>query len=135
MSDLINIVVNEENRVVLEGEEAGDFVLGCSYGEAKAEFEEHFWIVGDDFPGNPAEDYYQGMEFTSVIRRKSDGKLFGYTYWKPLAKYGDWDLETNGEDHGFETEYDDDYEEILKGPFWVWLPVESFNVQGYKVME
>lgn len=121
---------NEEDRVLLYDEFAREVILDVlsAYTEegkkTLKEFQDQFEIVGVEFPGNPKEDYYQGMDFTSVIKRKSDGRLFGFTYWKPIAKYSDYDLESNGYDFGFEDE-----------DVYVFLPVREFSVQGYEVVQ
>lgn len=91
--------------------------------EAAAEaFLAEYELVDYEFPGNPKEDYYQGMTFTTVYRRKSDGKLFGYSYWKSVAKYGEPFYEANGDEFGY-----DDYDT------YVFQEVTPFTVQGYYI--
>jgi hypothetical protein len=106
-------------------------ILGCAedhkyddgYDEAALQqFLADYECLGSQFPGNPNEDYYQGMSFTTVYRRKSDGKLFGYTYWQMGGKYGEPFYEANGEEFGF-----DDYDT------YVFQEVEPFTVTGYKI--
>ena len=53
-----------------------------------AEFEQVRAPHGE-FLGNPDEDFYQGHTYTTVYRRKSDGKLFGISYWQGGGKYGE----------------------------------------------
>lgn len=84
-----------------------------------AEFE----FLGERFPGNPAEDYYQGMNFTTVWKRKSDQKKFGFTYWESIAKYGEKYIEPQ--------EYDDENDEGI----FVFKEVVPFVVQGYRVAD
>jgi hypothetical protein len=79
-------------------------------------------LLGHEFPGNPEEDYYQGMSFTTVYKRKSDGKLFGYTYWQGGGKYGEPYYEPNGEEFGYD-EYDT----------YIFYEVTPFTVQGYYI--
>lgn len=119
-------IINEPDRVVLTGEWASEVLYDVTYSgtENLEKFNEQFETVHGDFPANPDEDYYQGMLFMSLIRRKSDGRLFGYERWEMLAKYDDApQAEPNGWDYGFET--DDDV--------YVWLPVEPFTITGYKI--
>jgi hypothetical protein len=71
--------------------------------------------------GNPEEDFYQGYSFTTVYRRKADGKLFGYTYWHGGGKYGEAFYEANGEEFG------------LDADTYVFEEVEPFTVTGYKI--
>jgi hypothetical protein len=64
-----------------------------------------------------------------VIRRKADGKLFGFPFWQGGGKYGEMDMEHNGDDHGFESKYDFDGDE---DEFWyVFLPVKSQPIPAY----
>jgi len=119
---------NEEDRVLLYDDLGADVIYDLlDYPESDREevdkFLEEFEAVGVEFPGDPKESYYQGMNFTSVIKRKSDGRLFGYPYWKPIAKYDDYEVESNGDYHGFEDE-----------DVYVFLPVREFFVQGYEVV-
>jgi len=104
-------------------DEDEEFVDDKTPQQLQDEFFEKYDHLGNEFPGNPEEDYYQGMTFTSVIRRKSDGKRFGFNYWKPIAKYGESYYEPNGDEHGFGYEQD----------VFVFTPVEPFTVQGFKV--
>lgn len=86
-------------------------------------FQENFEVVKGKHLGDPKESWYQGVNFTRVIRRKSDGKLFGYAYWEPVAKHGEIYVEANGDEHGYGYET------------YVFLPVELFTVTGYQVQE
>lgn len=120
---------NEEDRVLLYDELGTDVIYDMleypdSGREAADAFDAEFVLLGTEFPGNPKEDYYQGMNFTAVVRRKSDGRLFGYPYWKPVAKYNDHEVASNGYDFGFEDE-----------DVYVFLPVREFSVQGYEVVQ
>lgn len=128
-------IINEPDRVVMEGEWATEIIYDCAgsftdnYDAFKADFE----IVSGDYMADPKESFYQGVEFMALIRRKADGRLFGYQYWKPVAKYSETDdVEPNGDDHGYEATFTDDYEDYVTGPFYVWRPVETFTITGYQ---
>lgn len=119
---------NEEDRVLLYDDLGTDVIYGMlDYPESDHKdvdaFKEEFEFIGDEFPGDPKESYYQGMNFTTIIKRKSDDRLFGYPYWKPIAKYDDYEVESNGDEHGFEDDL-----------VYVFLPVREFSVQGYEVV-
>lgn len=51
-------------------------------------------------------DFYQGLNMITVIRRKSDGKLFGYPWWNDISKHGEAYMEENGDDYGIENDTD-----------------------------
>lgn len=91
--------------------------------EAADAFLDAFEFLGERFPGNPAEDYYQGMNFTTVWERKSDQKKFGFTYWESIAKYGEKYIEPQ--------EYDPENDENI----FVFKEVVPFVVQGYHVAD
>lgn len=89
-----------------------------------------FDVLEDTFPGNPKEDYYQGVSFTRVIREKGTGDLYGYTYWEDISKHGEAFVEPNGGEHGYVYEWGDDYYPEV----YVFLPVREFYVKGYEVV-
>lgn len=120
---------NEEERVLIYDELGTDIIYDMlRYPDSDRptvdEFEEEFEVLGTEFPGDPKESYYQGMTFTAIIKRKNDGRLFGYPYWKPIAKYDDYDVVSNGDEYGFEDQ-----------DVYVFLPVKEFSVQGYEVQK
>lgn len=80
-------------------------------------------LEGAPYMGDPQEGWYQGVTFTSVIRRKSDGELFGYNWWEPISKHGEPYFEGNGDDFGL------GYED------YVFLPVKPFTITGYEVLK
>lgn len=88
------------------------------------EFFEKYDFLGNEFIGDPDEDYYQGMTFASVIRRKSDRVLFVYHYWKPVAKYSDHYVEPNGDEFGYP---------YGGQPIWVFQEALPFVKTGYIV--
>lgn len=128
-------LVNEPDRVIMRGEWATEIIYNVTWSETEniAAFETDFEIVDGDHQAGT--DYYQGLAFMSLIRRKSDGRLFGYPTWRPLAKHADTgDVDPNGEDHGFEYEFDTDYN-VIGGEIYVWLPVETFTITGYRIKD
>ena len=72
-----------------------------------------FELVAESALANPREDFYQGFAAMRVIRRKSDGQLFGHEYWETASKY--------------EEPIDDLDDGIVE-----FLPVEPFTITGYK---
>lgn len=84
--------------------------------EALDEFHATYKIHDHDYIAE--ENFYHGTPFTRVIERKSDGKLFGYTYWQGGGKYGEMHVEANG----------DDYESFL------FHEVEQFQITGFRVV-
>ena len=132
----MSAIINEADRVVLNGEWAEEIIMDVAYSgtENIEEFNQLFEIQKGTFISK--EDYYQGMHLTAVIMRKSDGRLFGYPYWYGGGKYGEAFVEENGEEYGFETTWTDNtYEKYLTGPYYVWLPVEAFTIVGYRIAE
>lgn len=112
-----------------------EFDYGDATVEQKAEFEANYEIVknGDDTWFHTDGELYQGSTLMRVIRRKYDGKLFGFPYWEGGGKYGETDIEPNGDDHGFPSKYDweDDVDEDES--WYVFLPVEYAPLPAYKL--
>jgi hypothetical protein len=128
-------IVNEPGRVVMEGEWVEEIVLDIAWPGTDhiEELNDLFEIVKGSHQAGT--DYYQGMDFMGLIRRKSDGRLFGYPYWSSPGNDGmETQLDANGENHGFENEFNADFTEYIRGPFWVWLPVETFEITGYRLV-
>lgn len=129
-----------EGKVVLFDDLGSEIIYGVleptsSWSEVPQEiinsFFEKFEIVKGKFPGNPEEDYYQGMDFTRVIRDKDSGNLYGYTYWEDISKHGESFLESNGDEFGYDFDWDDDYYPSV----YVFLPVREFSVKGFEVVK
>lgn len=76
-------------------------------------------------------DLYQGSTLMRVIRRKSDGKLFGFSYWEGGGKYGEAMIEPNGDDHGFPGKYD--WEDgVEEDEIWyVFTPIKEQPILAY----
>lgn len=130
-----NAIINEPDRVVFSGEDAEAIVYGSlPYDESvRAEFEELFELDRSDYLRNT--DFYQGVKMMRVIKRREDGRLFGYEYEEaPGIDSFDQHLEPepNGEYHGFETELDEDFEQVA-GPFYVFLPVHEITIKGFEL--
>lgn len=134
----------EPDRVIMRGDLATAALFDVAYdGTPGVEaFRDQFEHV--DGPGGlwlAREDYYQGVTVTAVIRRLSDGRLFGYPYWQSLSPDDSAaDYEANGDKHGFDDYRDewclkrDGYEDDDLNEVYVWLPVEAFTITGYRVI-
>jgi hypothetical protein len=88
-----------------------------------------YWLADNDF--------YQGLNVMSVIRRKSDGQLFGFQWWNDISDNGESYIEGNGDEHGYEL--DDSVADKLTSEEWdalpsiyVWTPVEEWSLKGYR---
>lgn len=83
-----------------------------------------------------SEDFYQGLNMITVIRRKSDGRLFGYSWWDDISKHGESYIEENGDEYGIEQPKDTDSDDFDWDNDWVhfyvFVPVEPFNIIGYR---
>lgn len=126
MSETVNIPAGLARNIVAGGKYAdpNDWKYDEDFDQAVFdEFNDSFELVqeGAPFLGDPKEEWYQGVTFTAVIRRKLDGVLFGYNWWEPVAKHGEPYYEANGGDFGL------DYDT------WVFQKVTAFTVTGYEV--
>lgn len=79
------------------------------------------------------DDFYQGLNMITVIRRKSDGKLFGYSWWNDISKHGESCMESNGDEFGLECDtdvegFDWDTDYIS---YYVFEPVEEYSITAY----
>jgi hypothetical protein len=108
------------------------------YGDESTEqereaFKAAFEIVknGSDSWFHTDGDLYQGSTLMRVIRRKADGKLFGFSYWEGGGKYGEANIEHNGDDHGFESKYDWEDGVDEDSVWYVFLPVKSQPIPAY----
>lgn len=79
-------------------------------------------------------DFYQGLNMITVISRKSDGKLFGYSWWDDISKHGESFVESNGDEFGLECDtdaldfdWDADYVS-----YYVFEPVESYFITAFR---
>lgn len=137
MSDYI---VDQPDKVAFRDDLGNDiawdsFDYGDATDEQKAEFESAYEFVknGSDSWFHTDGDLYQGSTLMRVIRRKADGKLFGFSYWSGGGKHGEDMVEHNGDDHGFPSKYDwedgVDEDEV----WYVFLPVEYAPLPAYKI--
>jgi hypothetical protein len=134
-TELPQHVTVEPDRVILRGGVGSHAVYGWTEDDDPGykSFVEQFEIV--EGPGGTwlaAEDYYQGLSCTAVIRRKADGRLFGYPYWDDISKHGTKQIDTNGEENGFPYEERCDLPDGLN-EVYVWLPAEPFTITGYGI--
>jgi hypothetical protein len=136
-----NTFVNEPDRVIIyddlgHGAVFGDPDIWDDKPKSDA-FLTEFEVIEPrgHFMSDPNEDFYQGISVMAVIKRKSDGRLFGFPYWTPISKHADVDVESNGHEHGLEFDppagfdWNSDY---YPTPY-VWLPIEPFTIIGYKI--
>lgn len=106
--------------------------------ETAESFFEKFEFVEErkDFLSNPEESFNDQLNMMRVIRRKSDGALFGYEYCNSLGKYEDEEsLEDNGEKHGIAFDFPDGYWDSDESYFpfvCVFTPVKPFTITGYE---
>ena len=136
MTDYPRIQV-EDDRVIMRGEWATEIIYDVSFSltENIDEFNELFEIIKGDHLER--EDYYQGLHMMALIRRRSDGRVFGYPYWSQIGKYEDTeDVGPNGEEHGLEEPYPDDQadeEAWVNNLAYVWLPAEPYPVEYWRI--
>ena len=80
------------------------------------------------------DDFYQGLNMVTVIRRKSDGKLFGYSWWNDISKHGEPYIQSNGDEFGIEFDTDDeDFDWDNDYPsYYVFEPVEEYSIPAYR---
>lgn len=140
-----NQVVDKGDLVVIYDDLAGDVIhdmlgySGVSPTRVEA-FKEAFEVVPPKrghWMADPDEDFYQGINVMAVIRRKADGKLFGFEYWTPIAKHAEVHIEANGDEHGLEFDVPDgfDWDNDYYPSAYVFQPVEPFTITGYKITE
>ena len=133
-------IVDQPNKVAFRDDIGHDiawdsFDYGDATDEQKDEFNDYYEIVknGDDSWFHTDGDLYQGSTLMRVIRRKVDGKLFGFEFWEGGGKHGESMVEPNGDDHGFPSKYDFqdgvDEDEV----WYVFLPIEYAPLPAYKI--
>lgn len=95
---------------------------------ARNAFYEKFDVVNyGRVMSNKKEEFFDQIKFIRLIERKSDGKLFGFTYAEDISLGGKAYVHANGDDYGYEWEDED-------SPIaYVFLPVKPFTVTGYEV--
>lgn len=78
------------------------------------------------------DDFYQGLSMITVVRRKADNKLFGYSWWNDISKHGETYMESNGDEFGLKSRFgvEDDYETLVTS--YVFEPVEQYPITAYR---
>ena len=131
-------IVDTGDKVALRDALGHDVAWGdLEYGDATtadiADFKKAYELLGDEF--HTDGDLYQGSTLMRVIRRKADDKLFGFAFWQGGGKYGEADIEANGDDHGFPGKYawrdGVDEDEV----WYVFRPIELAPLPAYKFIE
>lgn len=136
-----NTFVNEADRVIIYDDLANNVIHDMlDFGDVEQAttdaFKEQFELVKPKqghWHADPEEDYYQGIDVMVVIRRKADGRLFGFSYWTAISKHAEPYFEPNGDQHGLEFEPPADFDwdnGYFPHPF-VFVPVEPFTITGY----
>ena len=112
----------------------GDLEWGDATEDQRQSFHAAYEFVknGDDSWFHTDGDLYQGSTLMRVIRRKADGKLFGFSYWDGGGKYGEAMIEHNGDDHGFPSKYDFQDGVDEDEAWYVFRPVELAPLPAYK---
>ncbi len=119
-------IFDELGRAVVTNEIRYDAFLE----KEAADFYNKFRVVNDSrMLSNPNETFSEELDLIRVIERLSDGQLFGFEYSEDISEYGEAYVNPNGEEHGFDFEWDDDYFPQV----YVFLPVTPFTVTGYEV--
>lgn len=141
MSDKFPRIEDRGEYVILRGELGGDVVHDVAWSETPGidAFNEWFELDKTDYLGDPNDSFYQVITFTRIIKRRTDGRLFGYQYSKSPGNDGmegddDQDLEALSERLGFDIEWTPDYDYVGGQPY-VFLPVEKFERIGYTVQQ
>ena len=136
MSDYI---IDQPDKIAFRDDLGHDVAWAdLEYGDAPADqveaFKDAYELVknGTDDWFHTDGDLYQGSTLMRVIRRKADGKLFGFTYWSGGGKHGEDMVEHNGDDHDFPSKYDwedgVDEDEV----WYVFLPIVSAPIPAFK---
>jgi len=139
MSDYI---IDQPDKIAFRDELGHDiawdfFDYGDAKDEQKAAFEAAYEVLrhGTDADWHTDGDLYQGSTLMRVIRRKSDGKLFGFSFWQGGGKYGEAMVEHNGDDHGFPSKYDWEGGVDENEVWYVFRPVELAPIPAYRFTE
>lgn len=135
MSELIETHRTNNGRfefIVLRGDLGSEVLwnVGGPWVDGWKEFVSEFEIDDEDYLGDPKEDHYQGTTFTRLIRRKSDGAVFGQTVWRNpgMDQIEDQPGDSCVERLGIFVDWDNGEEEPT-----VFFPVREFFRKGYAV--
>ncbi len=149
---LENSFANEETRVVIYDDLAKSIINGMEFREGGYYYENlqeeaaaffnlfELHELDKKFLASPTESFHDLIVMIRVIRRKSDGKLFGYEYDNSLGKYEDDEsLFGNGEENGIEFDFPSDYDWDSRDSYhptaFVFKPVQPFTLTGYQIAE
>lgn len=82
------------------------------------------------------DDLYQVAHMITVIKRKSDSRLFGYSWYQAVDKHGEDYMESNGDEYGLEFEGDTDAEDFDWDndypSYFVFVPVVENHIVSYR---
>lgn len=119
---------DQDSRVITYDELTGD-IFNYKYNDEDEQSEELDKFLAEFEVVLPSRNSYllaeevnfsgDSFECMVVIKRKSDGQLYGYKYYESVSN-GAWDS-PNGKEYG-----------ITDPEAYVWLPVAPFTITGYK---
>lgn len=135
-------IIDTPNLIAFSNELGHDIVWdNLDYGDSTADEREMFTTLyelvvhGAQTDG----DLYQGSTLMVVIRRRADGREFGFSYWQGGGKYGEAFPETNGDEFADELpeiQYDWDSHDWKTDPevprWYVFQPVERHSLPAYR---
>jgi hypothetical protein len=130
-----DFIVDQPDKIAFRDELGHDVAWGdLEYGDATtadiADFMEAYELLGGEF--HTDGDLYQGSTLMRVIRRRADEKLFGFAFWQGGGKYGEANIEPNGDDHGFPSKYDFQNGVDKDEVWYVFRPIVSSPLPAYK---
>lgn len=120
--------------IVLRGELGGSVLWDVGYPGESPEYDlfvSEFEIDSEDYLGDPSDSFYQVITFTRLVKRRSDGKVFGASYYESPGN----DFMEGGNEGmnpfealGVAWDWENDEPEPV-----VFLPVREFSRKGYEV--
>lgn len=127
------VEVNGVEVLVVDYELAESIIYDIGYSGTPGwdEFKAVFDIDSEDYLCDPEDTFYQGIEFTRLVTRRTDGAVFGAMYW---SSPGNDFMESN-------TDQPVEYEALGRDE-WDWekgpepvifLPVRKFERVGYEL--
>ncbi|WP_037162583.1 hypothetical protein [Rhodococcoides fascians] len=138
--------VAETNRVILRGT-LGEIIAGkhgtttdalqwiANAEQARADLDAFlvdYEIINDVGINLASESYDEWLETMRVIRRREDGRYFGFAVQKDLAGHTGDECAANGWQHGFDPEWVEDEALWAASQVWVFTPVYPFVIHGYR---
>jgi hypothetical protein len=135
-------ITDQPDKIAFRNGLGHDVAWGdLTYGEESTKEQREEFLAAYEFVKNGSDDWfhtdgeiYQGSTLMRVIRRKADGKLFGFSYWEGGGKYGETFIESNGNEHGFPSKYEwDDDDNVDEDENWyVFRPVTFAPIPAYR---